>query len=148
MKISRLKFCTLLATGAVLPVSVAIGRAASTPQFLITDGSILDQNDPQPMDWDDAKRRKLRRAYWILEGADHDYRGHRVEAMKEIKKAAEMMGMDLHGDGYGGGRQKWSDERLREARGLVEEVVDKTGRREHEHLRVALREINKALEVK
>jgi hypothetical protein len=147
MNISRLQFCTLLAATALLPIG-ASSRAASAPASLPANSPVIEQASPSPVDWDDLKRHKLRHAYWLLEQADRDYRGHRVAAMKEIKKAGELMGMELHGDGYGGEHQRWSDERLREARGLLEEVVDKTGRREHEHIRIAIRELNKALEVR
>ena len=68
--------------------------------------------------------------------------------MKEIKKAGEIIGLDLHGEGYSGEHQKWSDDRLREARHLLQDVVEKSGGREHEHIRLAIKELDKALEVK
>jgi len=90
----------------------------------------------------------LRHAYWLLEQSDRDYHGHKAKAIEEIKKAGEIIGMDLHGEGYSGEHQKWSDERLREARQLLKDVAEKTGGdREHEHLRLAIKELDKALEV-
>jgi hypothetical protein len=98
--------------------------------------------------WDDSKREKLRHAYWILEGADRDYHGHKVAAMEQIKKAGEIIGMDLHhGKGYGGKHQPWSDARLREARGLLQDVVSDSGGKEHEHIHKAIHELDHALEV-
>lgn len=96
--------------------------------------------------WTDAKRTKLRHAYWLLEQGDRDYAGHRLAAMKDIKKAAALMGMDLKGEGYSGEHQKWSDERLREARKSLDEVVDKSGGREHAQIRAAIKELDRALE--
>ena len=77
--------------------------------------------------WDEAKRKKLRHAYWILEQADHDYAGHRVKAMEEIRKAGRIMGMDLKGDGYGGEHPHWSDALLREARRNLHDIVEESG---------------------
>jgi hypothetical protein len=98
--------------------------------------------------WEEAKRHKLRHAYWLLEQSDRDYHGHKDKAIKEIKKAAEILGMDLHGEGYGGEKQKWSDERLREAKHALQDIVEATGGHEHEHIRTAIKEIDKALEVR
>jgi hypothetical protein len=110
---------------------------------------VLQQAQPQRVAWEEAKRHKLRHAYWLLEQGDKDYEGHRLLAMREIKKAGEIIGLDLKGDGYGGEHQKWSDERLREARKLLVEVrLETGGGHEHEHLREAIKEIDRALEVK
>jgi hypothetical protein len=138
----------IAALAAFLPLGLASARAAWAPSSLDVDGPALQQAAPQRMAWEEAKKRKLRHAYWLLEQGDADYKGHRAKAMEEIKKAGEMIGMDLKGEGYGGEKQKWSDEKLREARGLLKDIVDETGLREHEHIRLAIKEIDKALEVK
>ena len=39
----------------------------------------------------------LQQAYQILEKADHDYKGHRIKAMREIESVARLMGVNLHG---------------------------------------------------
>ena len=64
----------------------------------------------------------------------------------EGKKAGEIIGMDLKGEGYSG-EPKWeSDKRLREARRLLKEVrLETGGGEEHKHLRVAIKEIDVAL---
>jgi hypothetical protein len=152
MKLCRLSnisnYASLTVLAAFLPLGMASSRAASAPSSLNADGAVLQQANPRPMAWEEAKRHKLRHAYWLLEQADHDYKGHRAKAMKQIKKAGDIIGMDLHGEGYGGTHQPWSDERLREARGLLEDVVEPTGVHEHEHIRAAIKELDRALEIK
>ena len=95
--------------------------------------------------WDEGKRKKLRRAFWILEQADHDYASHRAKAMNEIRLAGKIMDLDLKGDGYGGERPQWSDALLREARRDLQEIVDPSAGAEHKHLRAAIKEIDLAL---
>jgi hypothetical protein len=150
MKLNCLRnYISATAVAALLPLGIASSHAASGPSVLDADGPALQQAPFQPVSWEEAKKHKLRRAYWLLSQADRDYRGHRAKAMEEIKKAGEIIGMDLHGEGWGGEHQAWSDERLREAKHLLEDVAEKTGGgREHEHLRVAIHELNKALDVK
>jgi hypothetical protein len=148
MKICRLShYASWAALAALLPLAMATSRAASAPSHLDADGAVLQQARLQRVEWwDDAKRHKLRHAYWLLEQADRDYNGHKGKAMEEIRKAGRIMGMDLHGEGYGGERQPWSDERLIEAKHTLEEIVDPGHRREHEHIWKAIQQINKALE--
>jgi hypothetical protein len=149
MKIRSISnYASLAALAALLPLAIASSRAASNPSHLDADGAALQQAQPRRVDWNDAKRHKLRRAYWLLEQADRDYKGHKGKAMEEIKKAGKIMGLDLHGEGYGGEHQPWSDERLREARRALEDIVDKGHEHEHEHIWKAIKEIDKALEVR
>jgi hypothetical protein len=130
-------YASTAALAALLPFTMMSSRAASAPSSPDANISGLQQ----------AKRHKLRHAYWLLEQADHDYKGHRGKAMEEVKKAAKIMGLDLHGEGYGGEHQVWSDERLREARQLLVDIVDKSHEGEHEHIWKAIQELDKALEV-
>jgi len=136
----------MAAMAAFLPFSTLSGRAAVAPSTLDANNSVLQQAQPQRIDWEEAKRHKLRTAYWLLEHAERDYDGHRKVALKEVKKAGDVIGMDLHGEGYGG-EPKWeSDKRLREARRLLKEVrLETGGGEEHKHLRIAITEINLAL---
>jgi hypothetical protein len=55
----------------------------------------------------------LQTAYSTLRSADHDYHGHRIDAMKDIADAALLLGKDLTGDGKGGEPQKLSDLQIR-----------------------------------
>jgi hypothetical protein len=149
MKIRRISnYASIAAVAAFLPLAIATSRAASNPSQQNADGSVLQQSQLQRVDWDDAKRHKLRHAYWLLEQADRDYGGHKGKAMEEIKKAGKLMGMDLHGEGYGGEHQRWSDERLREARQSLVDIVDTHHEREHEHIWLAIKELDRALEVR
>lgn len=149
MKFYCLRNCIIAAAvSALLPLGAASSRAASSPIILDANNAVMQQGQFQQVEWIEAKRHKLRHAFWLLEQADRDYGGHRAKAMEEIKKAGEIIGLDLHGEGYGGEHQKWSDERLREAKHLLEDVVEKSGGREHEHIRIAIRELNKALDVR
>ena len=139
-------YVSMAALAALLPFSVFASRAASVPSSLDANNSVLQQAQPQRVDWEEAKRHKLRTAYWLLEHADRDYDGHRKTALKEVKKAGDLIGMDLHGEGYGG-EAKWeSDKQLREARRLLKEVrLETGGGEEHKHLRIAVKEIDLAL---
>jgi hypothetical protein len=149
MKISCLsKYAYMAALAALFPLGLASSRAVTAPSSLNADGSVLQQAQFRTIDWEEAKRHKLRHAYWLLEQADSDYHGHRAKAMAEIKKAGEIIGLDLHGEGYGGEHQAWSDARLREARQLLIDIVDKSHEHEHEHIWKAIKELDKALEVR
>jgi len=105
---------------------------------------------PAPMGFGDDQRHELRHIYWQLEHANHDYNGHRQEAVDQIRRAAEIMGMDLHGEGYDSGHgdqpQHWSDHQLREARDRLADLSGRTGGREHEHLDRAVHELDRALD--
>ena len=73
MKISCLsKYASLAALAAFLPLGIASSRAASAPTSLIADSAEFQQAHPQPVAWDEAKRHKLRHAYWLLEQALSD----------------------------------------------------------------------------
>lgn len=94
----------------------------------------------------------LRRSYWILASADKDYDGHRVKAMKQIKEAARMLGLDLNaGDDRTRERQVWSDDRLRTADDLLSHVLNaaevKGQPRISKHVSNAISEINTALSI-
>jgi hypothetical protein len=147
MKLSN--FVAVAAMGALLPLGISNSRAVSATAIPLDGNSAVQPAQARvEYHWDDSKRKKLRRAYWILEQADHNYGGHKAAAILQIKKAGEIMGMNLHGEGYGGEKQPWSDERLREAHTLLREIVSESGGEEHEHIRRAIKELDKALEVR
>lgn len=91
----------------------------------------------------------LHRAYRILASGDHDYHGHRAEAMSQIHKAADLLGVDLRGDDKDREKQVLSDDRLREARDLLNHVLGasevKDQVRISRHINLAIKEINAAL---
>jgi hypothetical protein len=96
-----------------------------------------------------AEEGMLHRAYRILASGDHDYHGHRVAAMSQIHKAADLLGVDLTGDDKDREKQVLSDDRLREARGLLQNVLGnadvKGQKRISHHVEQAIKEIDLAL---
>lgn len=98
---------------------------------------------------DTAEADMLHRAYHILATGDHDYHGHRIKAMEQVHKAADMLGVDLTGDDKDHEKQVLSDDKLREARGLLEHVLGasevKDQKRIAKHIKGAIKEIDAAL---
>jgi len=131
---------------ALLTLGLCNGHATSvTP--LQTAGAA--QSSPfQQVRWEEAKIDQLRHAYHLLEHADGDYGGHRAEAMRSIKKAAEILGAELTWKGHAEESQWKSDRRLREAKSLLRNLVDETHGKEQAHIERAMKEIDKALSLK
>ena len=98
-----------------------------------------------------AEADMMHRAYRILASGDHDYHGHRAEAMNQVHKAADLLGLDLRGDDKDREKQVLSDDRLREARGLLQHVLGasevKSQKRISHHVELAIKEIDAALRV-
>lgn len=65
--------------------------------------------------------------------------------MEEVKKAGHDIGLDLHGENFPAESQRVSDERLREAKHLLEDIVDPGHTHEHAHIWRAIQEIDRAL---
>ncbi len=101
---------------------------------------------------DTAEADMMHRAYRILATGDHDYAGHRVRAMKQVHKAADMLGLDLTGDDKDREKQVLSDDKLREARGLLQHVLGaaevKSQKRIAKHINAAIKEIDVALQTR
>lgn len=93
----------------------------------------------------------MHRAYHILATGDHDYHGHRVAAMEQVHKAADLLGLDLTGDDKDKEKQVLSDDKLREARDLLKQVRGasevKDQKKITDHLDKAIKEIDIALRV-
>jgi hypothetical protein len=94
----------------------------------------------------------LSQAYNILVVANHDYKGHRVRAMKQIEAAAKLLGANLQGNGPGREQQPVSDAQLRQAQALLQQLS--TGlaptrpKAVHAHIEAAINQINIALSIK
>ena len=101
---------------------------------------------------DSAEADQLRQAYRILATGDHDYKGHRVHAMRDVERAGKQLGMDLKGDLKDRTPQKLSDERLREAQGLISGVLNSAEVKGQKHivkdLQEAVNQINTALSIR
>lgn len=145
MKIHHLTFGAVL--GAVLTCAAGI-HAATAPATLPTATSGEESQFQYVRRGPEAE--KLREAYQIMSWADHDYKGHRAKAMHETEEAGRRFDLDLHGEGRGHQRQHVSDAELRHARELLKEVRDMSEhqKRVHEHVDEAIRELDRALEVK
>ena len=90
----------------------------------------------------------LIKAYGNLEMADHDYDGHRADAMKEVEAAGKELGIKIRGEGKGREKQGVSDEQLRIARGLLEEARGELHGKPLSHVDKAIHQINVALKIK
>jgi len=90
----------------------------------------------------------LAQAYTSLERADHDYKGHRVEAMKQVAAAGKLLGITIRGDGKGHEKQGLSDDQLRKAQGLLQEARSRLNGKALKHVDKAIQQISIALTIK
>jgi hypothetical protein len=93
----------------------------------------------------------LQQVYATLATADHDYKGHRVKAMKAIETACKLLGSGIGGDGKGHEKQALSDAQLREAIGMLQNasgIVAAQGQKKVlTHIDTAIKELNIALTI-
>jgi len=146
-----------LRTSVATVIAVALAGSASlraTTSAMQTsyDNAAL-QGQFQPVEFrDHPEAEMLHRAYRILATGDHDYRGHRAEAMKQVKKAADLLGYDLGGDDQYHEKQFLSDDKMREARDLLNHVLGaaevKGQEKISKHIDAAISEIDAALATK
>ena len=90
----------------------------------------------------------LDQAYALLSSADHDYKGHRMHAMRCIKAAARELGSPLRGEGKGGENQGTSDSQLRSAQSLLQQAAAGLTGRPLKHVSEAIQQLNIALTIK
>jgi hypothetical protein len=138
--------------GVALTCSTAL-RANTIVTAQTPGGFSVNQDGPQTVVFGDtAGARMLRDAYIILARGDHDYNGHRVNAMQRVRDAADLLGLDLSGDLNAREPQPLSDEKMREAKGLILQVLGaaevKDQKRVAKHLNEAVHQINQALGIK
>ena len=150
MKINHLKTA---AKSAVLVTVLACGlnlRAATpaSPQTLAD--AFTAPNQFQTVAFSEAQT--LTGAYLILATGDHDYKGHRVKAMHQIEAAGKLLGMDLVGEAKDRQKQVLSDDKLREARGMLETVLGaaevRAQPRISKHVSEAINQIDVALSIR
>jgi hypothetical protein len=123
---------------AATPLAAADSAGPATTPIQVSAGN------PVPL---------LRTAYLTLATADHDYKGHRVKAMKAIEAACTLLGTSISGDGKGRERQPISDAQLRQALGEVQQAsalvpAGKTQKKIVAHLDKAISELTTALTIK
>ena len=116
-------------------------------------GSVAIQNQFQTVAFSNsAEAGMLQSAYLILATGDHDYKGHRVRAMHQIEAAAALLGMNLSGDARDRQPQPLSDAKLREAQGLLQNVLGaaevQNQKRVTKHINNAINQINIALSIR
>ncbi len=89
----------------------------------------------------------LQKAYTTLEVADHDYKGHRVAAMKAIQVASLLLGGGIQADGPGKEPQIQSDTQVRQAQAILQEALAGAGNRPKVGAQVnkAITELNAAI---
>jgi hypothetical protein len=146
------KSAKLVVLAAVLSYGANL-HATTSPTAQAMGVSVASQNEFQPMAFSDsAEAGMLHRAYRILATGDHDYKGHRVKAMHAVEAAAKLLGMDLSGDLKDRQPQVLSDDKMREASGLISNVLGaaevKDQKRVTKHLNEAVNQINIALDIK
>jgi len=87
-------------------------------------------------------------AYATLAQANHDYKGHRVQAMGQIKLAVKELGGKISGHGRGREPQGTSDAQLRAAQALLQQASAGLTGKPLKHVNKAVEQINVALTIK
>jgi hypothetical protein len=91
----------------------------------------------------------LQLAYSTLAEANHNYFGHRKAAMKQVQAAAQLLGIDLQGDGQGKEEQNQSDTQLAQVQQLLQQLGATLTSEEQkpvlEHIDKAVKRISMAL---
>jgi hypothetical protein len=153
MKITPLSNWLTIAGVAAGLICGTAARAATSPATPMVNPSGSSPGGFQFVDFrDSAEAQMLRNAYRTLATGDHDYRGHRVKAMRAVEAAGKLLGLDLAGDLKERTPQPLSDEKLREAQGLLTQVLGsaevKGQKRVVRHLNAAIQHLNTALSIR
>jgi len=90
----------------------------------------------------------LEDAYATLASAKHDYKGHRVKAMKQIEEAFNESGWKIKGTGKNHEPQGTSDAQMRSAASLLQQARGGLSAKAVKHVDKAIAQINDGLEVK
>ena len=154
MNTNHLSKCAkLVALTAVLSYGVNLHATTIITLSQPLMAPVAGANEFSPLAFSDsAEAGMLHRAYHILATGDHDYKGHRAKAMHAVEAAAKLLGLDLRGDYKDHEVQVLSDDKLREAQGLIANVLAsadvKDQKRIVKHLTEAVHQINIALDIK
>ena len=87
-------------------------------------------------------------AYATLAQAKHDYKGHRVKAMKQIELALGEKGAKVSGKGKNREPQAASDAQLRAAQALLQQAVPQLSGKTLKHVNAAVSQISTALQIR
>jgi hypothetical protein len=118
-------------TAAVLVTALSCGtrlHAVTTSSVQTVSGINAERSQFESVDdiVEFSKRpeaKMLAHAYAILARGDHDYKGHRVEAMHHLEIAGKILGVDLAGDLKDHEKQALSDDKMRQAQRLVNHLI-------------------------
>jgi hypothetical protein len=132
-------------------LSCGANLRAATPATVM--GSPAATYQVETVAFSDSKEAgMLLKAYTILATGDHDYNGHRAKAMAAVKAAAKRLNVDLGGDDKYREKQFLSDDKLREAQGLISGVLGAAEVKDQpviaKHLNSAIHQIDLALTIK
>jgi len=134
-------FITVLACAATL-------RAAPSA----SNGTVAGPKHQPSTFASSAEAGTLQQAYVILATGDHDYKGHRVRAMHQIEAAAKLLGLALSGNAKDRQPQPLSDAKLREVRGMLQDVLGnaevKSQKRISKHIVAAIDQLSIALSIR
>jgi hypothetical protein len=90
----------------------------------------------------------LNDAYATLAQARHDYKGHRVRAMKQIEAALGEIGGKISSKGRNHEPQGTSDAQLRAAQGLLKQASAGLSGKALKHVQAAIKQISIALSIR
>jgi hypothetical protein len=90
----------------------------------------------------------LSQAYGELSSADHDYKGHRIAAMRQVAASARLLGVKLGGDSRVREKQGISDDHLRVAQGLLQQAAGGLSGKPLKHILAAERQLSIALSIR
>jgi len=152
MKMNLMLRTSTIIVAAALPLgfcatrALAVNNTTQPAQLQLAGGAA----EPTPVKLREEDRRELRHVFWQLEHANADYDGHKAAAMEKIREAAELLSLDLRGEGYAAGHdehQSESDRQVRAAREKLEDLATRAEGAERDLLREAARQLKRALEV-
>jgi hypothetical protein len=145
--VAKLAVCS----GMIIGTASLRGATAAAPQALNISTPVSSQFETVAFS-DSAEAGMLHSAYLILATGDHDYKGHRVRAMHAVEAAAKLLGLDLSGDAKNHQPQVLSDDKMREAAGLLQNVLGnaevKNQPRVSKRITEAIDQINMALGIR
>ena len=90
----------------------------------------------------------LNDAYATLAQAKHDYKGHRVKAMKQIELALGEVGAKVTSAGKNHEPQGTSDAQLRAAESLIQQATAGLSGKALKHADAAIKQLNEGLSIR
>jgi hypothetical protein len=118
--------------GLLAAILLAFGLVARVQAQTTTSGNLTTLDD----------------AYATLAQADHDYKGHRVLAMKQIELAVKELGGKISGKGKGHEPQATSDAQLKAAQAMLQQTAGGLSGKALTHVNNAIKQISTALAIK